>query len=297
MKSSSITVTSIEGNRQWLDGGSMFGNVPRPVWEKWVRPDALGRIELACRAMLVRAGGKLILCETGIGNFFDPAMAERYGVREKDHRLVANLAAAGVNPDDVDFVVLSHLHFDHAGGLLPSYEEAKAGNDEILFRKAKYVTGKKGFDRALHPHARDRASFIPGLAEKLRASGRLILVDSESHPEVLPDILSFRFTDGHTPGQMHTVVKGESGTMIFAGDLVPGRAWVHVPVSMGYDRFPEQVIDEKEDLYRLAVPGKWWVFYTHDAACAASRVQSVNDGARVKIQPFDEQPALVSFHL
>ena len=280
----------------------MFGNVPRPVWEKWVSPDGLGRIELACRAMLVRAGEKLILCETGIGNFFDPAMADRYGVREKDHRLLANLAAAGVHPDDIDFVILSHLHFDHAGGLLPSFADIQSGNRELLFRNARYVTGKAGFERARNPHSRDRASFIPGMTGQLIASGRLILVDrgthgDTSHKDVMPEILSFRFTDGHTPGQMHTVVKGASGTMIFAGDLVPGRAWVHVPVSMGYDRFPELVINEKEDLYRVAVPERWWVFYTHDAQCAASRVESVQDGSRMKIKPCEEQPVLKSFVL
>ena len=295
VQSMSVTVTSIEGNRQWLDGGSMFGNVPRPVWEKWIAPDALGRIELACRAMLVNIGGRLVLCETGIGNFFDPAMADRYGVREKDHRLLANLAGAGVSPDDIEFVILSHLHFDHAGGLLPSFADIQSGNKELLFRNARYVTGKAGFERACHPHARDRASFIPGLTSQLVASGRLILVDSDTHPDVLPEFLSFRFTDGHTPGQMHTVVHGDSDKMVFAGDLVPGRAWVHVPVSMGYDRFPELVINEKEDLYRKAVPERWWVFYTHDAQCAASRVEAVQDGSRAKIKPCDEQARLASF--
>jgi len=296
-----VTVTAIEGNRQWLDGGSMFGNVPRPVWEKWVKPDATGRIELACRAMLVRisgkSGDKLILCEAGIGAFFDPSMADRYGVREKDHRLVANLAAIGITPDDIDFVILSHLHFDHAGGILPTFAEIQSGNKDLLFRNAKYVTGMRGFQRAMQPHARDRASFIPGMTDNLKASGRLILVDGETHPDVMPDVCSFRFSDGHTPGQMHTVIKGENAKMVFAGDLVPGRAWVHVPVSMGYDRFPELVIDEKEALYALAVPEHWWVFYTHDASCAASQVESITEGKRDKIRPCHEQASLVSFRL
>ena len=297
----SVNITSIEGNRQWLDGGSMFGNVPRPVWEKWTKPDSLGRIELACRAMLVLVGEqpdqKLSLCETGIGAFFDPALAERYGVWEKDHRLLANLQAAGISPDDIDFVILSHLHFDHAGGILPTFAEIQSGNSDILFRHAKYVTGKQAFERAVHPHARDLASFIPGLTDKLSASGRLILVDGETHPDVIPEVFSFRFSDGHTPGQMHTVVSGAQGKMIFAGDLVPGRDWAHLPVTMGYDRFPEQVINEKEDLYRLAIPEQWWIFYTHDASCAASRLESVAQGSRVKVRPRDEQAVLALFKL
>ena len=303
--SSSITgevaVTSIEGNHQWLDGGSMFGNVPRPVWEKWVKPDSLGRIELACRAMLVRVSGesgdKWILCEAGIGAFFDPAMAERYGVREKDHRLLANLAAAGVDPDEIDFVILSHLHFDHAGGILPTFDQIQAGNKDLLFRNAKYVTGVRAFERAMKPHLRDRASFIPGMAEQLKASGRLILVDGETHPDVVPHVCSFRFSDGHTPGQMHTVVTGANSKIVFAGDLVPGRAWVHVPVSMGYDRFPEQVINEKEALYAEAVPGQWWIFYTHDSNCSASQLESIGEGPRTKIRPCNEQASLSFFKI
>ncbi|MEY4631378.1 MAG: putative quorum-quenching lactonase YtnP [Pseudomonadota bacterium] len=299
-----VFVSSVEGNRQWLDGGSMFGNVPRPVWEKWAKPDARGRIELACRAMLVQIGNKKILCETGIGVFFEPTLAERYGVIEQEHRLLASLVAAGIAPDDIDFVILSHLHFDHAGGLLPSWQEIQAGNRSLLFRKARYVTGRRAFERAENPHSRDRASFIPGLDKLLKESGRLVLVDDPghhgqavTHPDVLPDFVSFRFSDGHTPGQMHTIITGTRDKIIFAGDLVPGRAWVHVPVSMGYDRFPEQVIDEKEGLYSAAVPEQWWMFYTHDPACAASRIERVTEGGRTRVRPVAEQPVLAGFEI
>lgn len=295
-----VEVFSVLGNSQWLDGGSMFGNVPRPVWEKWETPDTSGRIELACRAMLLKitVGGKVqtILCETGIGNFFDPEMAQRFGVSDRRAVLLENLAQIDVPPNDIDFVILSHLHFDHAGGLLPSYDEIRSGNETLLFKNARYVVGRKAFDRAENPHPRDRASFIPGLTKKLRESRRLILVESESHPEVMPAILSFRFSDGHTPGQMHTVVHGSENTIIFAGDLIPGRAWVHLPVSMGYDRFPELVIDEKADLYKVAIPQNWWIFYTHDSACAASRIREMapsDKGAEIsKKNP--QKPRVVS---
>jgi glyoxylase-like metal-dependent hydrolase (beta-lactamase superfamily II) len=273
-----IKISSVEGNSQWLDGGAMFGNVPRALWEKWVEVDARSRIRLACRGLLIECDGLRILCETGIGAFFEPKLAERFGVAEKDHVLLASLAKLGLGDEDIDYVVLSHLHFDHAGGLLPTYAEIAAGRDRLLFPKAKYVVGAQAFARAEAPHPRDRASFIPGMTEKLRASGRLVLVEGERLPGVLDDRLSFFTSDGHTPGHMHTVFRGDQRTVCFAGDLVPGTAWVHLAVTMGYDRFAERVIDEKAALYAKAEPQKWLLFYTHDTACTASTVTHTQDG-------------------
>src|SRR5439155_14220970 len=109
---------SVEGNTQRLDGGAMFGNCPRVVWERWAPPDEKHRIRLACRSLLIREdGGRTVLVEAGIGAFFEPKLRERYGVQEAEHVLVRSLASLGVSPDEVDIVILSHLHFDHAGGL------------------------------------------------------------------------------------------------------------------------------------------------------------------------------------
>ena len=110
------TLTSVLGNSQRLDGGAMFGNAPRAVWASWIAPDDHNRIPLACRCLLVRDDNRTILLETGIGAFFEPALRERYGVVEDRHVLIDSLAAIGVMPQDVDVIVLSHLHFDHAGG-------------------------------------------------------------------------------------------------------------------------------------------------------------------------------------
>lgn len=267
-----INISEVIGNSQRLDGGAMFGNVPRPMWEKWLKPDEHSRIPLACRALLVEIDGKKVLCETGIGAFFDPKMADRYGVVESEHVLLKNLKALGIDQSDVDYVVLSHLHFDHAGGLLPKWSESSGGNaKELLFPKAIYVVGTEAFARAESPHPRDRASFIPGMVDLLKSSGRLQLI-SEGQT-LFGGRISFFFTHGHTPGHMHTVVHGANEKIIFAGDLVPGRAWIHLPVTMGYDRYAERVIDEKAALYaEIANDTHTWLFYTHDHEVALSRV-------------------------
>ncbi len=270
-----VLFSSVEGNGQALDGGAMFGNVPRALWSRWETPDTQGRIHLACRTLLIETEKLKILCETGIGAFFEPKLAERYGVQKSDrHELLGNLAALGIKEEDIDYVILSHLHFDHAGGLLPSYHEQKKGKPDLCFPNARYVVGKKAFQRACQPHLRDRASFIPGLTEKLEQSGRLIIVEGDKLPDVLEEHLSFVFTDGHTPGQMHVLFKNKKEERIFfAGDLIPGKAWVHLPVTMGYDRWPEKLIEEKQGLYKKAEKEKWLIFFTHDKDIACARIR------------------------
>lgn len=273
-------ISSVEGNRQLLDGGAMFGNAPRPVWEKWIAPDERGRIPLSCRCLLVELGDKKILCEAGIGAFFDPKLAERFGVENPSrHVLLENLKALNVKPEDIDEVILSHLHFDHAGGLLPTFIEQQKGNQNLVFPRARFWVGATAWERAQHPHFRDKASFIPGLVEKLEKSGKLLIIRSPSDipPEYKNDI-EMVYTDGHTPGQMHTLVKGGARPVFFCGDLIPGVPWVHLPITMGYDRFPEQLIDEKSKVYERVLKENWLLFFTHDPKWATAEVARSPEG-------------------
>jgi glyoxylase-like metal-dependent hydrolase (beta-lactamase superfamily II) len=276
------TFTPLLGNSQKLDGGAMFGNVPKTIWSQWMVPDEKNRITLACRALLIQENDKNILLETGIGAFFNPLLRERYGVAEEDHILLQSLQKIGLAHTDIDIVILSHLHFDHAGGLLSQWQEGKEAT--LLFPNAHYLVSKSGWERACHAHPRDRASFVPELNQLLAQSQRLVIVENETN-DLLGHHFRFMFTEGHTPGLMHTVFQDTEHTVIFASDLIPGLPWVHVPISMGYDRSPECLIDEKKKMLEFAIKENAQLFYTHDPRVCLSRIMQDEKG---KFIPFDE---------
>ncbi|MFO0666249.1 MAG: MBL fold metallo-hydrolase [Polyangiaceae bacterium] len=262
---------AVQGNHQRLDGGAMFGNCPKPVWEKWAPPDARNRITLSCRCLLVREdSGRNVLLEAGIGAFFDPKLRDRFGVEEERHVLLDSLAALGLAASDIDVIVLSHLHFDHAGGLLTAFEAGKPA--ALAFPKAHYVVGSEAWARAKAPHARDKASFIAELQGLIEQTGRLEIVRG-NHSEVLGDAYSFTYSNGHTPGLMLTRVEGHpNGPITFMGDLIPGAAWVHLPITMGYDRFPELLIEEKKEVLDRVIAEGGWAFFTHDHDASCARI-------------------------
>jgi glyoxylase-like metal-dependent hydrolase (beta-lactamase superfamily II) len=263
-----MKLVPIEGNTQWLDGGSMFGNAPKALWAKWMPPDSQNRILLSCRALLVQLdNGRNILFEAGIGAFFEPKLKERYGVNEENHVLLENLKKLGIDEGSIDAVVLSHLHFDHAGGLLSAYGDVP----RLLFPKAKYYVGAKQWKRAENPHIREKASYIASLQPLLKESGRLVLV-TESKIEGL-DFVRFSFSHGHTVGLMISMINDLDKPLAFASDLIPGMPWLNLPITMGYDRYPELLIEEKKTLLEELAANQGSVFFTHDPLVACASIQ------------------------
>jgi glyoxylase-like metal-dependent hydrolase (beta-lactamase superfamily II) len=262
---------SVLGNSQKLDGGSMFGNAPKSMWSRWATVDEHNRIDLACRCLLVRDGGRTILFEAGIGAFFAPDLKDRFGVQESEHVLLEQLAAIGIEPDDVDVVVLSHLHFDHAGGVLSAYRDG--ADSGLVFPRAQYVVGEQAWQRAVQPHPRDRKSFITELPALLSATQRLERVAGD-RSQILGDDYRLHVSNGHTPGMLLAEIAGDHGPLVFCADLIPGLPWVRRAITMGYDRFPELLIDEKTALLSDLVDRSGRLFFTHDpdvAMCALDR--------------------------
>lgn len=270
------TLTTLFGNTQKLDGGAMFGNAPRSLWQRWFPADDQNRIRLGCRALLVQEAERNILVEAGIGAFFDPQMKERYGVDEDGHVLLERLAELGLSDADIDVVVLTHLHFDHAGGLLAPWSADQPPH--LLFPNARFVTGLRQWLRARQPHVRDRASYIPALLDLLEASGRLELIEDGGDSAVLGDGWRFHFSEGHTPGQLLPEVAMPDGPVLFGGDLIPGAAWVHLPITMGYDRCAESLIDEKTRLLHDLLARNGRLVFTHDPLIGIGRLSRDDKG-------------------
>lgn len=279
MQSTSFIV--LRGNSMRLDGGTMFGNAAKALWRKWVPADENGMIDISSNCLLVKTGDYNILFEIGCGAYLSPDMKQRFAMNEDAHVLMQSLADHGLSDGDISHVVLSHLHFDHAGGLLSAWEKDR--EPALLFPNALFVTGEEHFKRCKSPHHRDRASFIPGLAEKLQGSGRLVLKQGGDHLVVGDLTIEFVQSQGHTPGMLVSWILAQNGPVVYTADLIPGLPWVNLPITMGYDRFAEKLVDEKKQMLDRAVDEDALLVFPHDPGHVAARVEM--NPAKKRVMP------------
>lgn len=268
-------IISLKGNSIKLDGGAMFGNAPKAMWSKWLIPDELNLIPMSCRSLLVQEENKNVLFDVGPGVFFPPKLQERYGIIETSHVLLDELNKIGLTDADIDIIVLSHLHFDHCGGLLSKWEENQPLR--LLFPNAKFLVSKSGWERANNPHPRDHASFPEVVLSMMEKSGQLVLVDDTKH-DLLGENYRFIFSNGHTPGLLCTEIKTAEGPLIYVSDLIPGTPWLHLPITTAYDRAAEEVVDEKRLLLNYVLETNARLFYVHDYETAMSNVMIDSKG-------------------
>ena len=252
-----MKVTPLEGNRHSLDGGALFGHVPKSLWKNWISPNEDNLVELASRALLIEDDkGDLYIFDGTIGTFLPQKLRERYKIVGEENRLLQSLTTLGISPQEIRGVILSHLHFDHVGGVL----ERKDGNLSLLFPKATYFVSESHFERAKSPKMREKGSFLSEVPPLLQDSKQLKLL---KRGDRLPFESEWFLSEGHTTGLL-IVLLYTPRLLALTTDLIPGLPWIHLPVTTGYDRFPEKGVEEKELLLQRVVREKGALFLTHD---------------------------------
>ena len=274
MKIGDYDLHPIETGRFALDGGAMFGVVPRTLWEKKNPPDGKNRIPMATRSLLLRGNGRTILIDVGNGTKFDDKLTSIYRMDISEFELHRSLARLGVSASDITDVVLTHLHFDHTGGA--TYRE----NNELkpAFPNATYYVQREHWNAAMQTSERDRASFFPDDFMPLNERG--VLQFTEGEGEIFPGI-GFRVVHGHTAALQCPLISDGQTTLLYCADLIPLAAHVQLPWIMAYDLRPLVTLEEKRRILNQAADEHWVLFLEHDPLVTAVRVKPTDRGIAV----------------
>jgi glyoxylase-like metal-dependent hydrolase (beta-lactamase superfamily II) len=276
-------IHALEAGLVRLDGGAMFGVVPKPLWEKRIPADERNRIPLATRCVLVETPDALVLLETGLGNKESEKFRDLYGVDNAPSegsghpdRLHEAIHAAGFSPADVSIVIDTHLHFDHAGG--NTYADGE-GRVHLSFPNATYHVQRGEWEWAHRANERTSASYLPHNFDPVMEAGRLELVEGDV--EILPGISVYR-TPGHCPGHQSVILASEGQTACFLADVIPTMAHLPLPWVMGYDVEPLVTLESKRALLRRAVDERWLLISTHDPFVPWGYVAQDGKGVRLE---------------
>jgi glyoxylase-like metal-dependent hydrolase (beta-lactamase superfamily II) len=267
-----LSLTPLLDARFRLDGGAMFGVVPKPLWERRAPADERNRISLASRPLLVQGSTKTLLVDGGIGDKMSPKHVDIYAI-DRARNITHELADLGLSVEDIEIALASHLHFDHVGGYSTRLE---SGEIVPAFPKARYVIRADEWEDATHPHERNRASYLQDDFVPLKSAGVVDFVDGDA--EIIPGV-RVRWTGGHA--RNHQVVMVESGgrTAVFTADMIPTTAHVDEPWIMGYDLYPMDTLAFKKAFLREAIDRDYLIFFEHDPKIAAGYIRE-KDGRK-----------------
>ena len=266
-----------------LDGGAMFGVVPKSIWNKLNPADENNMCNWALRCLLIEDGNRLILIDTGNGTKQDAKFWSHYYLHG-DETLHSSLAKHGFKADDISDVILTHLHFDHCGGAVDLVD----GQLVTAFKNATYWSNEAHWDWAIHPNAREKASFLKENILPIRESGQLKFVEmGKQNGNKLPEVvfsenISIRFVSGHTESMMLPQINYNGKTIVYMADLLPSAAHIPLPYVMGYDMFPLTTLNEKKMFLDEAVAGDYILFFEHDPKIECYTLQQTEKGVRMK---------------
>ena len=274
MKIGKYKISIINSGYFGLDGGAMFGIIPKLLWQKSNPPDEANRIKLATRNLLLETDTKKILVDTGMGNKWDEKSEGIYAIDQKDNSLIGELAKLNIRPDEITDVILTHLHFDHTGG------STKLENGKLVpaFPNAKYFVQKKNFEWGSNPSERDKGSYIKENFIPLKEEGVLYLIEGEKKYD---DEIDFVLVNGHTFSQQLLKISDSSNTFLYCCDLFPTTSHIHIPFVMGYDLQPLVTVEEKKKILAKAVEENWKLFFEHDPINAIGTVKLTEKGYRI----------------
>lgn len=276
-----MKIYPIETGNFKLDGGAMFGVVPKSIWQKTNPADHRNKIELSMRAMLIEDGDRLILIDCGIGK----KQSERFfGFYDLwgDFDLKTSLAAYGFSPEDITDVFLTHLHFDHCGGAVQW--DTTGGGYELTFKNAKYWSNRPHWEWAVQPNPREKASFLKENFMPIQESGQLHFIEVPEKGNLLKDSplgFDILFVDGHTDKQMLPMLKYKDKTLVFVADLVATVGHIPLIYVMGYDTRPLLTVQEKEPFLKQAADEEWVLFFEHDPYRELATVAHTEKGVRL----------------
>jgi len=272
----SLEIYGLQDGHFHLDGGAMFGVVPKVLWQKKFPADERNRIKLSLNCLLVKTKKNLILVETGIGSKLDQKSSDLYVVK-REPGLVPSLRKLGFEAEDMNFVINTHLHFDHCGG--NTYKN-EAGEIVPTFPKAKYIIQKGEWEYALRPCERDQASYLTENFLPLEKYGLARLI--EGNKEISGDV-KVSLVPGHTAFHQCVKVQSQGKVLFFLGDLVPTSAHIGLPYIMSYDLFPLETLENKKKYYEMAIEQDWVLAFNHDPEHYFGKV--VKKGDKYKFQP------------